>query len=235
MGHTIRRTAVLATAALAMPLLATPALAHVTLNPDEADSPYFTTKLRVPHGCDGEATTAVRVQVPEGVDSAKPEAVPGWDIEIEREQLDEPTEGAGDESETTERVSEVSWTGGALADDQFLEFGLNLRIADDAPDVLWLPTIQECEQGEHRWIDVPDSVDEWGELDEPAPYVEVRMGDADEDDVEAEATAAEGEHAADTDDTTSAATPLAVTGLVAGLLGLTAGGAALLRTMRRTV
>src|SRR5260370_17293665 len=58
------------------------ASAHVTLETREAPvgSPYKAV-LRVPHGCDGAATIAVRVRVPEGMIAVKPMPKPGWKIE----------------------------------------------------------------------------------------------------------------------------------------------------------
>ena len=48
-------------------LFALPAAAHVTLDQSTmpADS-YLRVAIRVPHGCDGAATTGIRLQIPEG-------------------------------------------------------------------------------------------------------------------------------------------------------------------------
>jgi len=44
------------------------AFAHITLETQEAAvGSTYKAVLRVPHGCEGKATTAVRVQIPEGV------------------------------------------------------------------------------------------------------------------------------------------------------------------------
>ncbi len=158
-------------------LAAAPAHAHVTANPREAHSPFFKTSFRVPHGCEGSATTALRIQIPEGVANVKPEVVPGWEIEITRTALDEPLEGPHGET-VTERIVEVAWTGGELADEHHQEFGLSMRIEDDAPEVIYFPTVQECVEGVHRWIEIPDTVEQWGDLDEPAPYILVVRGNA---------------------------------------------------------
>ena len=40
--------------------------------------------ISIPHGCDGSATTRVRVLIPEGVISVKPMPKPGWSIETKR-------------------------------------------------------------------------------------------------------------------------------------------------------
>ena len=56
--------------------------AHVTLEKREAPvgAPYKAV-LRVPHGCEGAATIAIRVRVPEGMIAVKPMPKPGWKID----------------------------------------------------------------------------------------------------------------------------------------------------------
>ncbi|TIW66477.1 MAG: DUF1775 domain-containing protein, partial [Mesorhizobium sp.] len=61
------------------------ALAHVTLETQEAPvGSTYKAVLRVPHGCEGKATTAVRVQIPEGVISVKPMPKPGWTLQTKK-------------------------------------------------------------------------------------------------------------------------------------------------------
>ena len=57
--------------------------AHVTFLDKEAklDSTILAT-LQVPHGCDGKATTEVRVKLPEGFVFAKPQPKAGWELEV---------------------------------------------------------------------------------------------------------------------------------------------------------
>jgi uncharacterized protein YcnI len=60
-------------------LLAGPALAHATL--DQAVLPadsYVRIALRVPHGCEGAATTGVRLQVPTVLCGVQAMPVAGW-------------------------------------------------------------------------------------------------------------------------------------------------------------
>jgi hypothetical protein len=57
------------------------ALAHVTLETREAPAgSTYKAVLRVPHGCEGAATTAIRVRIPEGVIAVKPMPKPGWEL-----------------------------------------------------------------------------------------------------------------------------------------------------------
>jgi uncharacterized protein YcnI len=155
-----RAGVVLVAAALAVVVAAAPAAAHVVANPNEADSRFFHTAFRVGHGCDGSPTTAVRVEIPDGVYFVYPEAVPGWELEVERARFGR-----------FGRVVEVAWVGGPLPSDQVQLFGLWFWISPHAPEVLWFPTVQECEVGERRWVNIPPSLEEWGATEEPAPYV----------------------------------------------------------------
>lgn len=257
-AHTLTpglRLGVVAGLTLALVGLAGPALAHVTANPDEARSPFFTTRFRIGHGCEGSPTTEVRIRIPEGVRSARPEVVAGWEAEVVVGELDEPYE---DDGETiTEGPVEVAWVGGSLPDANFQEFGLSMRLAEDlAGEVVYFPVLQTCEDGEHRWIEIPASLEEWGELEEPAPFVQVAFGadaghggggEDGEDAQDGEDTAAaDAEDGAGQDDTLAAAgdantagtdavgsDALTYTALVVGLLGLVTGGAALVCTGRR--
>lgn len=186
----------IATATMAAVLLAglftLPAAAHVTADPDTVDSPSFTIAFRVGHGCAGSPTTAVRVQIPEGVEDAEPEEVPGWEVEVVRE-------GVG----TSGAVSEVAWTRES-PDAEVAGLRLGGRFTEAADDVVYFPLIQECVEGEHRWIDIPATLAEWGDLEEPAPFVRLAFRDG-----VAEPPpdgAADADHNA-TQDPTGAATP----------------------------
>lgn len=150
-------------------LAAGDAAAHVTANPDhaEADS-WFRTALRVSHGCEGTPTIAVRVKMPDGVLSVRPQMKPGWEISITTRKLDVPIEGP--HGTVNEVVDEVAWRGGPLPDAYFDEFGLSMRLPAE-PGTLYFPTVQECEEGAHRWIEIPQTGQAWDDLEAPAPYV----------------------------------------------------------------
>ena len=62
-------------------VIACPAAAHITLETREAPvGASYKAVLRVPHGCEGTATTSVRVRIPEGFIRAKPMPKPGWTL-----------------------------------------------------------------------------------------------------------------------------------------------------------
>jgi uncharacterized protein YcnI len=150
------------------------AFAHVTATVnDGAAGSYFQTGFRVPHGCSGSATIAVRVKIPDGVIAVKPQMKPGWTIEIKRRTLPQPID-AGHGVKIVETVDEVIWRGGPLADAYYDDFGLTMKLPDAAGRTLWFPLVQECEQGVHRWIEIPAPGQKWDDLREPAPFVKVR-------------------------------------------------------------
>jgi periplasmic copper chaperone A len=161
-------------AALAAPLAAgwaASASAHVVASPDAAPADsYFRTALRIGHGCNGSPTVAVRVKLPDGVLAVRPQAKPGWDIAIAMRKLARPVPN-GHGGVITEVVDEVAWRGGKLPDSYFDEFGLSMKLPAGAGRTLWFPTVQECEQGVHRWIEIPVDGQRWGDVKEPAPFV----------------------------------------------------------------
>jgi uncharacterized protein YcnI len=160
-------------AAILATALAPSAHAHVTLNPNEGPAnQYFRAALRIPHGCKASPTVAVRVQLPEGVLSVKPQAKPGWTITITKRTLATPIQG--DHGTTiTETIDVIEWRGGPLADAHFDEFGLAMKLPAALKTTLWFPTVQECAEGVHRWIEIPAHGQKWGDLKEPAPFVRI--------------------------------------------------------------
>ncbi|MFR9777070.1 DUF1775 domain-containing protein [Micromonospora sp. MS34] len=157
-----RAGVVLVAAAVAVGVAAVPASAHVVTTPNTADTMFFHTAFRVGHGCAGSPTTAVRVQIPEGVHLVTPDPVPGWTVQVTREY----GSGVG-----FGRITEVAWVGGPLPDHDVQLYGLGFLIDRTAPEVLWFPTVQECEVGESDWVQIPPGIEEWHSVPNPAPYV----------------------------------------------------------------
>ncbi len=134
-----------------------PAFAHITLEQNAAPvGSFYKAVFRVPHGCDGSATTKLTVQIPEGVISVKPMVKPGWTLEVKRGAYAKPysfLHGA----KFTEGPKEIIWSGGNLPDAYYDEFVLSTFIAGELPSggKLYFPVVQECEKGEHRWVEIP--------------------------------------------------------------------------------
>jgi uncharacterized protein YcnI len=110
----------------------------------------------------------VRVRIPDGVTSVKPQPKPGWKLSITRTKLPKPVD-AGHGRTITETVSEVAWSGGELADEHFDEFRMTMKLPDRPGTTLYFPVVQDCREGVHRWIEVPEKGREAKELKEPAP------------------------------------------------------------------
>jgi periplasmic copper chaperone A len=225
------RTSIAAAAAVSL-VAAAPAAAHITIDPGEAPADgYATLRLQVPHGCDGSATKAVRVQIPKSVPSVTPQVHPGWEVTTK----EGPKDSVELHGETVTRgVSEVVWTAteaDPLPDGRLDLFGMSVKLpAGEAGDAVYFPTVQECVKGEGAWIQVPRAGESEDDLEMPAPAVTL--------------TAAEGGHgggaatqhdeqagAGDSDDGPS--TGLVIVALVLGGLGLLTGLAALVGGRRR--
>lgn len=175
---TRRLPAALAVAVLALVALAGPASAHVTIAEREQTAGAYTAlTFQVGHGCEGSPTTEIAIQVPEGVNDVTPGIVPGWDVEIEVEQLDDPVEGSHGDA-VTEREAVVVYTG-TLPDGFRQTFPIGLQVPADAEGTLYWPVVQTCEEGEHRWIQIPAEGEDGEELDEPAPSITVAAGSED--------------------------------------------------------
>lgn len=152
---------------------ATWACAHITLEQKQAAAgSYYKAVLQVPHGCKGAATTAIRVRVPEGVISAKPQPKPGWALKISRTKLAKPVEG-GHGRMLSERVSEIAWSGGSLPDEEFDEFRIVMRLPDQPGTAMYLPVVQECGATVQRWIEVPEPGKPGAVPEFPAPVLQL--------------------------------------------------------------
>lgn len=204
------------------------AQAHVTVNADTAEAgAYSVLTVSVPHGCDGSATTKVAIQIPDGINAVTPTRNSFYTVEKTMEQLETPiTDSHG--NEVTERVAEVVYTASTpLPADQRDVFELSLQLPEDAAgETLYFPTVQTCEQGESAWVQIPADGQDPHELELPSPAVEVlAASETGHGDEAAEETSATEESAQGGTDQT----PLVVTSLVVGGLGLIAGVIALIR------
>jgi uncharacterized protein YcnI len=147
------------------------ASAHITLENQQAPvGASYKAVLRVPHGCDGSATVAVRVRIPDGFVEVKPMPKPGWKLDVSHGKYQKPGSVRG--TKITEGVTEVDWSGGKLPDAYYDEFVLTGYIADEAQagQTMYFPVVQECEKGVNRWIEIPPegASASQGEAGEPA-------------------------------------------------------------------
>lgn len=228
----------LGVAAGALVLLAAPAGAHVTPDKDEvAAGGRATVGFSTSHGCEEAPTDAMVFEIPEPIVSVNPVVHPGWDIDIEMEDLDEPVEAAhGDPiTERTKTVTFRAQDGNELVNGLRDTFGISFQVPEDAEgETLFFKVLQQCpEGGENAWIE--EYTGEGEEPEHPAPVVNVGPAEPEEgEEVAAEPAATTGEvAAADDGDDGSSSDGLAIAGIVMGTLGLAAGGYSILKANRK--
>ncbi len=140
-------------------LVATPAAAHVVAVQDTAKAGSYTAiAFRVGHACAaGDTTLKVRIEIPDGVASARPQVKPGWTYSLERP--------ADPKAAPTAITFE-----GRLPDETFDDFAVLMKLpATEGP--LVFPIVQTCEKGESQWIEVADPAKPDEKLSRPAPVV----------------------------------------------------------------
>lgn len=103
--------------------------------------------LSTAHGCNKTATTRVTVKIPDGVTGVKPQLISPWQIEIKTRPLVPPT------SETNTTADEISWFGGFLPEEYYMDFGMTMKLPD-GPDgkTVAFDVIQECVTGKNEWV-----------------------------------------------------------------------------------
>ena len=156
---------------IALACLATGAAhAHISLQvPQAFVGAGYKAVLKVPHGCKGSATVKLSVQIPDGVIAVKPQVKPGWTIETTQGKYAQPHTLHG--NQVSEGVRTITWSGGTLPDAYYDEFAFSSQIASTLTpgSTLAFPTVQTCEQGVERWIELPSAGRKHPE--KPAPVI----------------------------------------------------------------
>ena len=140
MNTTVKTIALFALSFSGLGLLST-ASAHVSLQQADGETgSAYRAVLRVGHGCDGSATTALSVQLPAGFEVIQPQQKAGWTLE--------------------RRGSVLTWSASnkqaALPANEKGDFVVDGKLAATAGP-LWLKVQQTCEQGRIDWSQVPAS------------------------------------------------------------------------------
>jgi uncharacterized protein YcnI len=149
--------------------LAMPAYAHIGLEQTMATAgAYQKLTFKVGHGCEGSATNAITVLLPEAVTGAKPMPKAGWTIATVEAKLNAPVVSHG--ATITSAVREVSWKGGPLPDAQYDEFSMQVKLPDAAGKYYFKVT-QVCEKGRAEWSELPAAPG--AKMKFPAPMLEV--------------------------------------------------------------
>jgi uncharacterized protein len=216
---------------------AAPAGAHVTVQPGEAAKGSFATlAFQVPNERDDAGTTKVEIVFPEDapIPFVSVEPVPGWQVEKETRELDEPLEAEG--GEITEVVSRVTWSGGRVAPGEFQRFFVSAGPLPEDADALEFRALQTYDNGEVvRWIEpTPEGGDE---PEHPAPVLTLTEatgdehgGEASADDASQDAAAPTTEAGAEEEDDDG--NGLAIAALVVAVVALLVGGGALVAGRR---
>ncbi|GEP48268.1 DUF1775 domain-containing protein [Microbacterium saccharophilum] len=144
---------------LAAPLAAS---AHVHVSPTDGAA-GTTTRLdfTFSHGCDGAPTTAVVLDLPEGLDAVTPVLDGAWTI----------TRDLGADGIPTI----ITYTAVAPVEDGVsATVSLDVVFASSVADTeVAFPVLQECAEGQNDWSEVAEEGQDPHELEAPAPVVTV--------------------------------------------------------------
>lgn len=139
------------------------AVAHTTLVEETAPADgYYRARFLVAHGCDTSPTHTVRVQIPQGVEFLSAWHKPGWIVRTV------PSPGTGDDDQA-EPVKEVVWTGSKIPANEYDYFEIQVKLPDEEGRVLYFKTIQICDEGDLRWIEIPEEGKSADDYESPAP------------------------------------------------------------------
>jgi len=242
-ARVVRAAGVLAAGTIAVVATALPASAHVTMSPSSAPAGGYTTlALKVPTESDTASTTKLDVAFPTDAPIASVSVQPkaGWTYEVRRGAPSKPVV-TDDGDKVNEVVNEIIWTAAAgspgIRPGEFDTFVVSAGPLPEGVGSIAFKTLQTYSDGEVvRWIDTAAAGQP--EPEHPAPTLTLTAAAADSGTgataAATPATAASGASAASaassSDDT---ARGLGIAGLVVGLLGLAAAGAALATSRRR--
>jgi len=164
------------TAACAVTLSLTAlAQAHTVLEYQVATAGQsYKATFKVGHGCGASPSRQIVVDIPSGVQGAKPMPKAGWRLEVTRDKLAKPYTSHG--RAITEDVTRISWTAKTaddmLPDGHYDEFVLVGTLPAQAGMMYW-PVQQLCEQGRMDWTEIPQPGQKLSDLKSPAAALEI--------------------------------------------------------------
>lgn len=164
------------------------AQAHIALDtPQAASNSAYKAVLKIPHGCEGAATTQISVKIPEGFIAAQPQMKAGWEIATVKTDYQHSYKVHG--KDVKSGVTEIIWKNGNLPSDFYDEFAIIGTLASfDKDTTLSFPTIQTCENGKSEsWADIAADGQNPHDLKSPAPQLLVSAASAE--------TSGHGDHA----------------------------------------
>jgi uncharacterized protein YcnI len=197
-----------------------PAWAHVTIDPESAPKGSDAVlAFTVPNEMDNANTTQLVVVFPTDhpIADASTEAVPGWTAKLEKASSTTPI--STDTGTVNERVSQITWSGGAIPPGQFQQFKISVGLPDNA-DSLTFKALQTYSNGQIvRWIET--TAPGGTEPEHPAPVLKLTSG--------TETAPAATSSSSSQDDDSNA---LAIVAIIVGGLALIVGGIAIFRRPR---
>ncbi|RJU03172.1 DUF1775 domain-containing protein [Arthrobacter frigidicola] len=220
------------------------ALAHVTVSPtNTTESGYSQLTFSVPNESETAGTNKLEVALPAETPftAVRVKPLEGWTAEVVRGELPEPVT-AEDGVTLTEAPLSVVWTaeeGAEISQNEYQTFSISVGQLPEAGTVVSLPATQHYTDGSTRAWDEPAAEGE-EEPESPAPAFTTTAAEEGSGHGAAHSTGAGGASGDDELEPAAAAEPAGSSagsaagwvGLGAGLLGLAAGGTALLRTRR---
>lgn len=151
------------------------AQAHTVLEyPVATAGQSYKASFKVSHGCGHSPTRQIVVDIPAGVQGAKPMPKAGWRLEVTRDKLAQPYTSHG--RSITEDVTRISWT--AKTDEDMLPSGhydefVLLGTLPAQSGMMYWPVQQLCEQGRNDWTEVPKPGQKLSDLKSPAAALEL--------------------------------------------------------------
>jgi uncharacterized protein YcnI len=168
-------TTVALSAALCTGIFAAGAQAHTVLEYSVATAGQsYKATFQVGHGCGNSPIRQIVVDIPAGVQGAKPMPKAGWRLEVTRAPLARPYTSHG--RTISEDVTRISWTAKSLEDmlpnGYYDEFVLVGTLPNQAGMMYW-PVQQVCEQGRMDWTEIPAFGQKLSDLKSPAAALEI--------------------------------------------------------------
>jgi len=163
------------TAAVCLAACAGLSQAHTVLEYQVATAGQsYKASFKVGHGCGASPTRQIVVDIPAGVQGAKPMPKAGWRLEVTREKLPKPYTSHG--RTITEDVTRISWSAKTLEDflpnGHYDEFVLVGTLPEQEGMMYW-PVQQVCEQGRMDWTELPKPGQKLSDLTSPAAALEL--------------------------------------------------------------
>ena len=141
----------------------------LSVDKDAPAGRWHLVQIGIPHGCAGNPTTGMRIRIPDDIFMVRPEVKAGWELSMNMRKMDPPITSEG--VTYSESIDEIVWRGGTLGNLEFDRFNFLALMPRKENETIYFLTIQECTEGENKWVEVPEEGRSWGSYGHPAPFV----------------------------------------------------------------